>query len=143
VIRLGRCFCPNCGKENYGTGRFGTSLQCSCGAWIPQTTLDRVRHYWIVQIALVFGVAAFFFALALFFRDLPNDPWERFLSPILQGPAVAVFMVSYLILIRYKKRYDGDNLMFRYFLWGVCLMSTGIVAALLVAMSDKLEGLIR
>jgi vacuolar-type H+-ATPase subunit I/STV1 len=138
VIRLGRCFCPNCGKEHSSAGPFGTSLQCSCGAWVPQTTLDRVRHYWIVQIALSFGVATFFFALALFFRDLPNDPWKRFLSPMLQGPVVTVFMVSYLILIRHKKRYDGDDLMFRYFFWGVSLMSLGIVAALLEATLEKL-----
>jgi hypothetical protein len=89
-----------------------------------------------VQIAIAFGIAAFFFALALFFRDLPNDPWGRFLSPILQGSAVTVFMTSYLILIRYKKNCAGDDLMYRFFLWGVILMSIGIIAALIVAVPE-------
>lgn len=129
MIRLGHYSCPKCGKENFGTGRFGTSIQCCCGAWISQTALDKVRHYWVVQIALTFGSAAFFFALALFFRDLPNDPWERFLSPILQGPAITAFMVSYLMLIRHKKKCDDDELMHRIFLWSVILLSAGLIAA--------------
>ncbi|MGZ5526603.1 MAG: hypothetical protein ACXWFF_16460 [Methylomonas sp.] len=73
-----------------------------------------------------------------FFRELPNDPWERFFSPMLQVPAVTSFIVSYWILVQHKRTYDGDDLMFRYFLWGVGLMSVGIVAALLVAMQGKL-----
>ncbi len=136
MIRLGRCYCPTCGKENLGAGRFGTSLQCSCGTWISQTALDKVRHYWIVQIALTCAIAAFFFAFSLCFNDLPNDPWGRFLSPILQGPAVTVFMTSYLVLIRYKKKCGGDDLMYRFFLWGVTLMSIGIIAALIVTVPE-------
>ncbi|ESS72102.1 hypothetical protein MGMO_71c00090 [Methyloglobulus morosus KoM1] len=98
MIRLGHYSCPKCCKENFGSGRFGTSIQCRCGAWISQTqtALNKVRHYWIVQIALTFGIATFFFALALFFRDLPKDPWGRFLSPVLQEPAVTVFIISYV-----------------------------------------------
>lgn len=137
MIRFDRCFCPMCGKEHDGTGRLGTSRQCSCGAWISRKDLDRVRYYWIFQVAISFGLAAFFFALALFFRDLPHDPWQRFFSPILQVPAVASFIVSYLSIVRNKQTDDGDTLMFRYYLWGIGLMSVAIVAALLVAISDK------
>ena len=137
MIRLGRCFCPKCGKEHDSTGRLGTSQQCSCGAWISRRDLDRVRYYWIFQVAISFGFAAFLFALALFFRDLPHDPWERFFSPMLQVPAVTSFIVSYRILVRHKRTYASDDLMFKYFLWGVGLMSVGFVAALLVATLDK------
>ena len=137
MIRLGRCFCQTCGKEHYGAGRLGMSQQCSCGAWIPKATLDRVRYYWIFQVAISFGLAAFFFALALFFRDLPPDPWKRFFNPMLQLPAITSFIVSCRILVRHKRTYVGDDLMFRYFLWGVGLMSVGFVAALLVAISGK------
>jgi len=80
-----------------------------------------------------FGVASFFLALAIFYRDLPNDPWERFLSPMLQVPAITSFVVSYRIVLRHKRTYDGDDLMFKYFLWGVSLMSVGVVATLMVA----------
>ena len=137
MIRFGRCFCPKCGKEHDSTGRLGTSRQCSCGAWISRKDLDRVRYYWIFQVAISFAIAAFFFALALFFRDLPLDPWQRFFSPILQVPATASFIVSYLSIVRIKRTDDGDTLMFRYYLWGIGLMSAGLVAALLVAILDK------
>jgi len=135
VIQLGRCFCPKCDKKYYGTGRIGTQLQCSCGAWISQSALDRVRYYWIFQIAISFGLAAFFFALAVFFRDLPTDPWERFLNPMLQGPSAIVFIISYLILIWHKKKYAGHDLLFRYYLWGVSLLSICVIFALLISMS--------
>jgi len=111
MIRLGRCFCQTCGKEHYGTGRLGMSQQCSCGAWIPKATLDRVRYYWIFQVAISFAIATFFFTLALCFRDLPLDPWQRFFSPILQVPATASFIVSYLSIVRIKRTDDGDSLM--------------------------------
>ena len=131
MIRLGRCFCQTCGKEHYGTGRLGMSQQCSCGAWIPKDTLDRVRYYWITQIAISYGLATFFFVLALFFQDLPQNPWERYFSPILQVPAITSFIVSYRTLVLYKLIYAGDDLMFKYYLWGVGLMSIGFVAALM------------
>jgi len=137
MIHFDRCYCPKCGKEHYSTGRLGTSRQCSCGAWISQTALDRVRYYWIFQVAISYGVASFFLALALFFRDLPHDPWERFLSPMLQVPAITSFIVSYRIIVRHKRTYDGDDLMFKYFLWAVGLMIVGIVAASLIAVLDK------
>jgi len=137
--RIDRCSCPKCGKTHFGTGRLGTSQQCSCGTWLSRSALDRVRHYWIFQIAICFGIATFFLALALFSRDLPHDPWRRFFSPMLQVPALASFVVSYRILVRHKRAYDGDDLMFKYYLWGVGLMSVGIVAALLVAISDPGE----
>ena len=137
MIRFDRCFCPMCEKEHDGTGRLGTSQQCSCGAWISRKDLDRVRYYWIFQIAISFGLAAFFFSLALFFRDLPNDPWKRFFNPMLQVPAVTAFIVSCRILVRHKRTDDLDTLMFRYYLCGIGLMSLGIVATLLVAISDK------
>ena len=138
MIRFGRCFCPKCGKENYVTGRLGTSQQCRCGAWIPKADLDKVRYYWIIQIATTFAIASFFFALVLFFRDLPLDPWERLVSPRLQVPTVTTFIVSYRIIVRHKRTDDTDDWMFQYFLWSVSLMSFGIVAALVVAISDKL-----
>jgi hypothetical protein len=131
MIRLGRCFCQTCGKEHYGTGRLGMSQQCSCGAWIPKDTLDRVRYYWITQIAISYGLATFFFVLALFFQDLPQNPWERYFSPILQVPAITSFIVSYRTLVLHKLIYAGDDLMFKYYLWGVGLMSIGFVAALM------------
>ena len=134
MIRFDRCFCPRCGKEHDSTGRLGTSRQCSCGAWISRKDLDRVRYYWIFQVAISFGLAAFFFALALFFRDLPHDPWVRFFSPMLQVPAVTSFIVSCRILVLHKRTYASDDLMFKYFLWGVGLMSVGFVAALLVVL---------
>jgi hypothetical protein len=143
MIRFDRCYCPKCGKEHDSAGRLGTARQCSCGAWIPNTALDRVRYYWILQIAISFGIASFFLALALFYRDLPNDPWDRFFSPMLQVPAVTSFIISYRIIVRHKRTHDSDDLMFRYFFWSIGLMSIGFVAAFLVAISDKLEGLIR
>ncbi len=138
MIKFGRYFCPKCGKEHDGTGRLGTSQQCSCGGWIPKAVLDKVRYYWIFQVAFSFGVASFFLALALFYRDLPNDPWDRFFSPMLQVPALTSFIVSYRIVVRHKKTYDGDDLMLRYFLWGADLTSIGLVATFPVAISDKL-----
>ena len=138
MIRFDHCFCPKCGKEHFSTGRLGTSRQCSCGFWMPRDTLDRVRYYWLLQVATSFGIAAFFLALALFFRDLPQDPWKRFFSPMLQVPAATSFIVSYRILVRHKRMDDSDILIFRYYLWGIVLTSVGIVAALLVAISDKL-----
>lgn len=137
MIRFDRCFCPKCGEEHWSTGRLGASRQCSCGAWIPKADLDRVRHYWIFQVALSFGTASFFFALALFYKDLPNDPWDRFFSPMLQGPAIASVIVSYRILVQHKRKYDGNDLMFRYFVWAVGLMSVGLFAAFLVAISNN------
>jgi hypothetical protein len=80
-----------------------------------------------------FGMATFFLALALFYRDLPNDPWDRFFSPMLQVPTITSFIVSFRILVQHKSRYDHDDLLFQYFLWGVGLMSVGFVAALLIA----------
>ena len=81
------------------------------------------RHFfWTRHIFLSAGV---------FFRDLPQDPWERFFSPILQVPAVTSFIVSYRILVVHKLMYASNDLMFKYYLWGVGLMSLGFVAALL------------
>ena len=137
MIRFDHCFCPKCGMEHFSTGRLGTSRQCSCGFWMPRDTLDRVRYYWLLQVATSFGIAAFFLALALFFRDLPQDPWKRFFSPVLQVPAATSFIVSYWILVRHKRRDDSDILVFRYYLWGIGIMSVGIVATILKAISDK------
>lgn len=137
MIQFGRCFCPKCGKEQYSAGRLGTSRKCSCGAWIPQTSLDKARYYWIFQVAISFGIASFFLALALFYQDLPTSPWDRFFSPMLQVPAATSFIVSYRIIVRHKRTCD-DDLMFRYFLWGVGLMSVGLIASLLVALTNKL-----
>jgi len=58
---------------------------------------------------------------------------------MLQVPTLTSFVVSYRILVRHKRTYDGDDLMFKYYLWGVGLMSVGIVTALLVAISDPGE----
>jgi hypothetical protein len=139
MIRFDRCLCPKCGKPHFGAGRLGTSQQCSCGIWLPRTALDRVRHYWIFQAAISYGIASFFLALAFFFRDLPLDPWQRFFSPVLLVPAVTSFIVSYRILVRHKRTHDSDELMFKYYFWSVGLMSVGIVAALLIAISDQRE----
>ncbi|WP_027148734.1 hypothetical protein [Methylobacter tundripaludum] len=138
MIRFDRCYCPKCGKEHDATGRLGTAQQCSCGTWIPNTVLDRVRYYWIFQVAISYGVASFFLALALFYRDLPSDPWDRFFSPMLQVPAAVSFIVSYRILVRHKRTHDSDDLMFRYFLWSIVLMSIGLVATFLLALSNRL-----
>ena len=51
-------------------------------------------------------------------------------------PAVTAFIGSYRILVWYK-RTDDEDLLFRYFLCGISLMSVGIIAALLIAVSDK------
>jgi hypothetical protein len=84
-----------------------------------------------------FGVASFFLAFALFYRDLPSDQWDRFFSPKLQVPAVTSFIVSYRILIQHKRRYNDDDLFFQYFLWGSGLMSVGLVTASLLAILNK------
>ncbi|QWF70501.1 hypothetical protein KEF85_14370 [Methylomonas paludis] len=125
--------CSHCGRKHDSIGRLGTAKQCDCGNWLPQAELDRVRYYWIAQISLCFAVAAFFISFALSYSQLPSDPWQRFCSPVLQVPAVAAFLVSYRILLRYKNQYDTDDLMFRYYLFGVCLMSLGFIASLLEA----------
>jgi hypothetical protein len=80
-----------------------------------------------------FGIASFFFASALFYKDLPIDPWDRFFSPMLQVPAVTSVIVCYRILVLYKRTHDDEDSMFSYFLWGVILMSVGVVATLVVA----------
>lgn len=128
--------CPKCGAEHFGLGRLGTSVQCRCGTWLPHSELDRVRHYWILQIAICFALATFFCALALFFNDLPNDPWERFFDPLLQVPAFASFVVSHRIVIRYKRICDDDDRLLRYYFWGICLMSAGIIVSVLEAISN-------
>jgi hypothetical protein len=56
---------------------------------------------------------------------------------MLQVPAITSFIVSYRIIVRHKRTYDGDDLMFKYFLWAVGLMTIGIVAASLIAVFDK------
>ena len=56
---------------------------------------------------------------------------------MLQIPDVTAFIASYRALVRHKRICDSDDLMFRYFPWGVRLMSMGIVIALLVAILDK------
>jgi hypothetical protein len=48
-------------------------------------------------------------------------------------PTITSFIVSFRILVQHKSRYDHDDLLFQYFLWGVGLMSVGFVAALLIA----------
>jgi hypothetical protein len=133
MIRFDRCFCPKCGEEHYSAGRLGTPQQCSCGGWIPKAALDRVRYYWIFQVAMSFGIASFFFAFALFYKDLPRDHWDRFFSPMLQVPTITSVIVCYRILVRHKRMYDDDDLMFKYYFWGISLMSIGIVLALVVA----------
>lgn len=87
------------------------------------------RHFfWIHRVLL---------RISVIFRDLPDNPWERFLTTMPQVPGVTAFIGSYRILAWYKRTDDNDDLMFRYFLWGISLMSVGIIAALLVAISDK------
>lgn len=131
MFRLGRCVCPNCGRENHGEGRLGTAGQCLCGYRFSQATLDNVRHYWIFQICICFSLAALFLSFAVFCAQLPADPWERFLNPILQVPAFATFVVCHRVLIRHKQRSAGDEQLLRYYAWGVCLMTVGIVVSLL------------
>jgi hypothetical protein len=101
--------------------------------------MDRARHYWIFQVAISFGIATFFFALALFYRNLPNDPWERLLNPTLLSPTIASIIVSYRILFRHKRTLNGDDLLFRHFIWGMRLMGFGFATALAVAITGKLE----
>lgn len=130
MLRLGRCICPLCGRENHGDGPLGTSGQCLCGYWFSQSTLDKIRHYWILQICGCFSLATLFMSLAIFYTVLPIDPWERFLNPILQVPAFATFIVSYRLLIRHKRSYTGEEHLLRYFAWGICLMTVGIIVSL-------------
>ncbi|POZ50411.1 hypothetical protein [Methylovulum psychrotolerans] len=133
MMRSGYCVCPHCGRATTVTGRFGTALQCRCGAWLPPALLDRVRHYWLVQIALAFGGAALLFAVAVFFPDLPRGPWQRLFSPLVQGPAISAFLLSYLVLVCHKRRCGHDRGIYRAFLGAVLLMASGFLAALVRA----------
>ncbi|MGD0960431.1 MAG: hypothetical protein ABSB19_11550 [Methylomonas sp.] len=133
MTRFGRCFCPQCGKEQDSSGRLGSAGQCDCGNWIPHKLLDGARIYWIVQIAFCIAIASFFVSFALFYTELPSDPWERFFSPILQVPAFASFIVSFRILIRHKRRHDEDTLLLRVYLFGIVLMSFGFLISILEA----------
>ena len=135
MYQLGLYRCPQCGKPHDSTGRLGESRLCICGNWLSSSALDRVRRYWIAQIALCFATAAFFIAFALFNQKLPADNWERITHPLLQAPTFASFVSSYLSLVRHKRRYADDDAMFRFYLMGVCLMSVGIIAALCEAIS--------
>ena len=123
--------CPQCGEKHDDSGRLGTSKQCDCGNWLSQSQLDRVRHYWIAQIALCFAIASFFISFALFNHELPTNPQERFFSPILQVPAFASFVVSYRMLVRHKRMRDGDGLLLRRYFLAICLMSIGMIVSLL------------
>ncbi|MGZ5051621.1 MAG: hypothetical protein ACXWF8_12295 [Methylobacter sp.] len=133
-MSFGRCYCPNCGKEQFGSGRLGTSRQCGCGARIDRAELDKARHYWLFQIAVTYAAAAFFLAMALFYRDLPDDPWRLLFNPMLQAPAMATLIVGYRIFVQYKRTHDNDDALMRFFQWGIGLMSLAIAAALLAAM---------
>jgi len=125
--------CPQCGEKHDDSGRLGTSKQCDCGNWLSQSKLDKVRHYWIAQVALCFAIASFFISFALFNHELPNNPQERFFSPILQAPAFASFVVSYRILVRRKRMQDEDGLLLHSYFWAICLMSIGIIVSILEA----------
>ena len=128
--------CPLCGVKHDDAGRLGTSRQCDCGNWLPPSKLDRVRHYWIAQIALCYAIATFFIAFALLHHELPGNPQERFFSPMLQVPAFASFLVSYRILVRRKRLHDAENLLLRPYCWAICLMSSGIIVSLLEALQQ-------
>jgi hypothetical protein len=133
MSRFGRCFCSQCGKEQDDAGRLGSPMQCTCGNWITSIELDKGRRYWIVQIAFCFAIASFFISFALFYTELPSNPWERFFSPILQTPAFASFVVSYRMLINHKRTHSEDEVMLRAYFWGVCIMIIGIIVSLLEA----------
>jgi hypothetical protein len=131
--RLGCCICPVCGRENYGEGRLGTSEPCACGYRHSQTELDKVRYYWILQISVCYALAALFLSFAMFYADLPADPWDRFLDPILQVPAFATFVVCHRTLVRHKRNAGGKDRLFCYYTWASVLLTVGIVASLLKA----------
>jgi hypothetical protein len=137
MIQLRHYCCPQCGKKHDDSGRLGTSRQCGCGAWIPYSKLDCIRFYWIFQTSIAFGGATFFFAWAFFYQELPNDPFERLLSPLLQVPTLITILVSYGVLIRHKRTCDNDYLILRYFLWGIGLMIFCFLSVLMVAMLGR------
>lgn len=93
--------------------------------------MDRVRYYWIVQIAFSFALATLFICSAVFFKQLPDDPWERFFSPLLQIPALMVFLASMRILIRHKRHHEDDWDLLRCYVCGIVLMTIGVLFMLL------------
>lgn len=131
MLRLGCCVCPKCGRTHYGEGCLGTACQCACGYWFSKSVLDKVRHYWIMQMCLCFSLATLFVSFALFCDELPYGSWERFLSPQLQIPAFSTFVVSYMALIRHKRNVADDKQLLRSFTWGVCVMTIAIFATII------------
>jgi hypothetical protein len=55
------------------------------------------------------------------------------------SPTIASIIVSYRILFRHKRTLNGDDLLFRHFIWGMRLMGFGFATALAVAITGKLE----
>lgn len=125
--------CPQCGRMILGDGKFGHSTICECGKHLSAKFLDKIRIYWILQIAISYGIATLFLVLALFQPYLPVDPWERLFSPILISPAFASAIVIYRTLTKYKKSFHCDDLLFKYYLLGIGLLAFSFMLALVVA----------
>jgi hypothetical protein len=83
-----------------------------------------------LQAALPYGAATFLTVLAVFHPELPVDPWERFLSPILVAPSVASVVVAYRIIRNSKLDFDADVYLHRCFIFGMaagfCLVAAVI-----------------
>lgn len=122
--------CPRCRKELCGNGQFGQASTCECGMPLSANLLDKARRYWILQCSFPYGIATFLIALAFFHASLPDDPWERLLSPILISPSIASIIVVYRILTKHKKFSDADNLVFKFYKIGMCLIGISIIVAL-------------
>lgn len=132
-----KCYCPSCGRAPSGLGRIGMSQQCECGAWIPATSLNKVRYFWIAEAAFTFALAAFLIAFAVFYFYLPSNNWERLFSPYLQVPAMATFIVSYKIFVQNMKK--DDKFFFKYYSIGIIGTAVGIVLSSIIAIASKLN----
>ncbi|NJD08718.1 MAG: hypothetical protein FIA97_19835 [Methylococcaceae bacterium] len=121
--------CPNCGTVLMGDGRLGTPEVCGCGQPIAAPLADKARRYWMLQAALPYGAATFLTVLAVFHAELPADPWERFLSPILVAPSVASVVMAYRIFRNTKRDSDSDIFLHRCFVFGMAAAGFCFVAA--------------
>jgi hypothetical protein len=92
--------------------------------------LDKIRRYWILQVAIPYGIATFLIVLALFHSSLPLNPWERMFSPTLIAPSIASVVVVYRILTKHKKISDADGFIFKYYTLGMGLAAMSIIIAI-------------
>jgi purine-cytosine permease-like protein len=94
--------------------------------------MDKVRRYWDIQIAICYGIATFYGALAIFHSHLSKEPWERVLSPILISPTLATLIITYFMLKKRKKHDVSDEFLFRKYLTGIVLAVTSLIIGIVV-----------